>query len=403
MEFRMYKYRLYPSRKQRESLFNTFKTCKEIYNHLLELSIKTYNSKGKTLRKFDYNRYLTGKYPNVHSQVKQNVSDRIYKAFQNFFRRVKDKSCKEKGYPRFKSRIHSIIYPQFGFKFISHRRLHISKIGNIPIVLHRIPKGKVKTLTIKRNRAGQWFAIFACEVNLSTVKHPSAEKVGIDVGLEQFAILSNGETIDNPKLLTKSEKRLKWLQRNLSRTKKGSANRRKARDKVAKQHIRIANQRLNYLHNISHRITRSYSFIAVENLNITGMVHNRHLAKHIYDASWDSFIQMLSYKAVTCGGQLVKINPNMTSKTCSSCKTVVEMPLNNRMFNCPNCGLVLHRDLNAAINILQVGLDEPEFTPVDRSTSASPMEEVSELVETGTIRGNTLSSINSLPLEAPDF
>jgi len=385
----MYKYRLYPSHSQRVRLFDTLNTCKEIYNHLLEISIRTYNSEGKTLRKFDYNRHLTGKYSNVHSQVKQNVSDRVHKAFQSFFRRVKDRSCKEKGYPRFKSGIHSITYPQFGFRFISHRRLHISKIGNIPIVLHRIPPGNVKTLTIKRNMAGQWFAIFACEVSIPRVKHPSSvEKVGIDVGLEQFAILSNGEMIDNPKLLVKSERRLKRLQQNLSRKKKCSVNRRKARYKVAKQHIRIANRRLDFLHKISHRITRSYSFIAVENLNINSMVHSHHLAKHILDASWDRFIQMLSYKAVTCGGQLVKVKPNRTSKTCSSCKAIVEMPLNKRMFNCPNCGLVLHRDHNAAINILQVGLDEPEFTPADRSTSAPPMGKVSGLVETGTIRGN---------------
>ena len=161
-----YKFRLYPSQRQKQRLFNTFKVCKQIYNELLEMSISTYKSEGKTLHKFDYNKYLTGKYPMVHSQVKQNVSDRVHKAFQNFFRRVKDKSCKRKGFPRFKSKVKSIIYPQSGFKFISDKRLYASKIGNIPIVLHRTPRGKLKTMTIKVNQAGQWFAIFSCEVDM---------------------------------------------------------------------------------------------------------------------------------------------------------------------------------------------------------------------------------------------
>lgn len=360
MCLQMYKYRLYPSKKQNESLFNNFKICKEIYNNLLELSIKTYKETGKTLRKFDYNKQLTHKYPKVFSQVKQNISDRVDKAFKNFFRRVKDKTCKKKGFPRFKSHVHSITYPQVGFKFKSQRRLNVSKIGSIPIVIHRIPKGKIKTMTIKRNKADQWFAIFSCELPDTPIKNSSTEKVGIDVGIESFATTSEKEFIKNPHYLVKAEKRLKFLQRRVSRKKKGSKNRKKARFLLAKQHLKVDNQRLDFLHKLSHSLTKRYGFIAVEDLNIKGMVHNHHLAKSINDASWGNFIRMLEYKAVTSGSKLIKVNPKNTSKTCSRCGTIVDMPLNKRTFNCPNCSFVCHRDLNASFNILKVGLDEPE-------------------------------------------
>lgn len=362
---RMYRYRIYPSRKQKVRIINSLKTCKAIYNELLDTSKKTYKETGKTLRKFDYNKQLTGKYPEVHSQVKQNVSDRVHKAFSNFFRRVKDPKEKRKGFPRFKSRVNSITFPQSGFKILSDKRLRLSKVGNVPIILHRVPKGKIKTLTIKQNKAGQWFATFACEVETPSVKHPSSENVGLDVGLENYAVLSNGEFIDNPRHILKAEKRLKLLQRRLSRKKKGSANRRKARFKLSKQHIKVTNQRTDFLHKLSHRIAKSYSFIAVEDLNVKSMLNNHWLAKSISDASWSNFIRCLEYKAVTSGSKLVKVNPRNTSKTCSKCETITEMPLSKREFLCPNCGFACHRDLNSAYNILRIGQDLPESTPVN--------------------------------------
>lgn len=352
----MYKYRLYPYRKQKIRIINSLNVCKTIYNELLETSIKTYKESNKTLRKFDYNKLIKGKYP-IHSQVAQNVSDRVHKAFSNFFRRLKDKSCRQKGFPRFKSHVDSITFPQSGFRILSDRKLRLSKIGNVPIVLHRVPKGKIKTLAIKQNKVGQWFAIFSCEINIPTIRHQSAKKVGIDVGLENFAVFSDGDFVANPRHLIKSEKRLKLIQRRLSRKKKGSANRRKARFKVARLHNKIANQRNDFLHKFSRKIVNSYSFIAVENLNVKNMVHNHWLAKSISDASWSAFIGNLEYKAVTSGSEFVKVNPRNTSKTCSRCGTIAEMPLSKREFLCPDCGLACHRDLNAALNILKVGTD----------------------------------------------
>jgi len=383
----MYKYRLYPSKKQQQILFNTFNICKKIYNNLLEMSIKTYEETNKTLRKYDFDKILVGKYPEVFSQVKQNVSDRVHKVFQNFFRRVKDKSCKKKGFPRFKSRIHSITYPQFGFKFLSQRRLKVSKIGSIPIVLHRIPKGKVKTLTIKRNRVGQWFAIFACEVDVKPVKNTSKKEIGIDVGLTSFATTSDGIFVSNPRYLVKAEKRLKFLQRRVSRKKKGSKNREKSKHLLARQHLKVSNQRLDFLHKLSHELTKNNKTIVVEDLNIKGMTRNHYLAKYISDASWNSFIHMLEYKAVTSGSTLIKVNPRNTSKTCSNCGAIADIPLNQREYRCSVCGFVCHRDLNASINILKIGLDKSKFTPVDDHVRPSLLK--AKVCEAGTILDNS--------------
>ena len=371
---RAYKYRIYPSNKQKIRLLNQFKICKNIYNTLL-----CENKELMTTKKFDFDSLVKdikttcpSYYYQAHSQVLQNVSDRLHKAFDNFFRRLEEKKSGKKikaGFPRFKSRIKSITYPQSGFKFLNERRLKLSKIGSIPIVLHRTPRGKIKTLTIKQNKAGQWFAFFCCELPDVIIKHPSIEKIGIDVNSrDNFCFLSNGESVDNPKFLVKSEKRLKLIQRRLSRKKKGSANRRKARFKVARLHNKIANQRSDFHHKLSRNLTLRYSIIAVEDLNIKSMINSSYNAKFINDASWNSFIQMLSYKAVISGGQLVK-NPKTkgSSHRCSKCGFYVEdMPLSRKVFKCPNCLNVCHRDFNASNNHLKdtVGLTGIP-TPVD--------------------------------------
>jgi len=357
-----YKYRIYPKQKQIKRIFTMFNQAKEIHNELIALNVETYKSTGKGLIKFDYARHTSGrsKTINLHSQTIQNIADRVHKSFQNFFGRIKRKE-KEKGFPRMKKYYKSITYPQSGFKFLNDKHLFVSKIGNIPIVFHRIMKGNVKIMTVKRNRVGQWFVFFSNEIEIIKVKHPSKEQVGIDVGLESFATLSNRERIENPRFLIRSEKRLKTFQRRLSRKKKGSSNRRKSKFRVARIHQKIFNQRTDFLHQQSVMIVKKFSIIAVEQLNISGMVRNHRLAKHINDASWGSFLQMLSYKAVMCGGEIVENTKTRgSSKRCSHCGTEMEMPLSKRTFNCLNCGLSIHRDLNASLNMLRdtVGLTE---------------------------------------------
>ena len=387
---RMFQYRLYPSTKQQTRLYHAFDVCKETYNLLLELNISTYKDTGKGVTKFDFNKHLKGEYPEVFSQVVQNVSDRVSKSFKNFFRRVKE-GAKEKGFPRFKSRVYSITYPQMGFKFKSERRLYCSKIGSIPIVLHRPPKGKVKTLTIKRNHACQWFAVFACEVEPKNVKH-KGENVGIDVGITSFATLSDETAIKNPRHLLKSENRLRKLQQSLSRKKKGSNNRKKARFKVARCHQGIVDQRNDFLHKLTYKLTKKYKLISIEDLKIKNMVKNHHLSKHIHDVSWSRFADMLSYKAVTCGGEVVKVNPRNTSKTCNNCGHIQDMPLNKRMFKCESCGVNVNRDLNASRNIEDRGGQLRISTSVDTRPPHQHSVGASHVVEAETIHNPSIST-----------
>ena len=369
-------------------MISSFITCKQIYNEILSLNKDAYKFGNVTLNKFDFNKYLSGKFDNIHSQTKQNVSGRVHKAFANFFRRVKDKSCKEKGFPRYKSRVNSITYPQSGFKFLNGKHIQISKIGNLPIILHRIPKGKIKTLTIKQNKAGQWFAVFCCEMPETKVVHASKSKVGIDVGLENFATLSNGEFVTNPRHLLKSEAKLKILHRRVSRKVKGSANKRKARLRLSRLYERISNQRIDFAFKLANRIIKAHSFIAVEYLQIKNMVRNHHLAKHISDASWSAFIKCLEYKAVTSGSKLVKVNPRGTSMTCSKCGNIQEMTLAMREFVCGKCSFACHRDLNSAYNIL-VRADCPELNVFGHNVRPSLRKAVVD--ESGTTFGTTSS------------
>ena len=382
----MYKFRIYPSRKQKVKIINSLKTCKQIYNGLLALSIDSYKFGGVTLTRSDYNIMLKDYKGQIHSQVAQNVRDRLIGSYTNFFRRVKE-HAKEKGFPRYKSRVNSITYPQSGFKFINDRHIKVSKIDNLPIILHRVPRGKIKTMTIKQNKAGQWFATFACEIPNIEVKHPSNKSVGIDMGLENFAVLSDGTSIPNPRHLIKSESKIKRLQRRLSRKVRGSANRRKARFKLARQHLKVVNIRTDWLHKLSRSLTIRYGVIAVEKLNIKDMLHNHHLAKSINDASWGQFLRMIPYKAVISGGIIKEVEAKGTTSECF-CGQKVDMPLSKRIFHCPSCGFVEHRDIKASYSICdRAGLARIS-TPVDDCVRPSLKAAV---CEAGTTYGSTSS------------
>ena len=382
-----FRYRIYPSKKQINRLNKTISDCCFIYNKLLESKINAYKTDKINLSQFDLNKLTKDFDVPIHSQVKQNISKRINDAFSHFFRRVKEKKGKV-GFPRFKNfnRYKSITFPQSGFKFKSNKKLFVSQIGNIPVVLHRVPKGKMKTFTIKKTALG-WFAIFSCsDVPVEKVEVED-DHIGIDVGIESFATLSNGTKIENPKLLRKSEKKLAKFQRRLSRKKKGSKNRRKTRFKVARLHQRIFNQRQDFLHQISFKIIKQFKVISVEKLVIKNMVKNHYLAKSINDASWGCFVQMLSYKAESAGGQLVRVNPKNTSRTCSRCGNIQDMPLANREFKCLKCGFVCHRDLNASLNIDRAGqvqISSSEDNACGDTVRPSLLE-MARVVEAGTI------------------
>lgn len=358
----MYKYRIYPFKNQQRILNQQLDLACDVYNSLLDLKQEIWKETEKSLTKIDLDNTITElkidnpKWKEIHSQVLQNVSDRVSKAFDNFFRRVKEKKAGKRikvGYPRFKKSVKykSITYPQSGFKFVSDKRVYISNIGEVPIVLSRIPKGEVKTMTVKIKN-NKWYVCFSCILEQKIPKHPHKDKeIGIDVGLTKFAHLSDDTIIKNERFLKQKEKRIKRLQRRLSRKKKGSHNRCRARLILAIEHEKVSNRRDDFQHKASRHIADEYGQIGVEGLNINGMLKNHKLAKHISDVGWGRFLQKTCYKAVSAGGIFfVGDRWSPSTKECNDCHTIIDMTLADRIFSCPVCGAKIDRDYKASIH-----------------------------------------------------
>jgi putative transposase len=234
--------------------------------------------------------------------------------------------------------------------------LLISKIGVIKIITHRPIQGKIKTLTIRRDVVGNWYACFACEVEIDPL--PFNERtIGIDMGLESFAKFSNGDEIANPGFFRRDERELVKAQLKFSKTEKKTSEQVKWRKVVQHIHQRIANRRKDFAHKRSNELVKDFGFLVFENLNIKNMLRNHHLAKSISDAARNQLIRFTAYKAENAGRVIVLVDPRNTSKQCSCCGTLVEKSLSVRIHNCPNCNLVMDRDQNAAINILRLGLE----------------------------------------------
>src|SRR3989442_1548167 len=292
----------------------------------------------------------------VHSQILQNVAVRVDLAFKAFFRRVREHAL-EPGFPRFKGkdRYDSFTFPQSGFSLTLDERVTLSKIGSVKMVYHRKIKGKIKTCTIRRSSTGKWYVCFSCECEPERLD-PVATQVGIDVGLKTFACLSNGEEIRNPRFFRKEEKALAKVQRKHAQLAKGTPERRKHRQVVARVHERMKFRRDNFTHQESRQIVDHFGVICVEDLHVNRMTHNHCLAKSIHDASWTGFFDRLSSKAEEAGRTFVKVNPASTSQDCSRCHHRQKMPLSERVYHCPCCLLEIDRDLNAALNIKALGL-----------------------------------------------
>jgi putative transposase len=252
-------------------------------------------------------------------------------------------------------RYNSFCYPQSGFS-LQGDELKLSKIGNIRIKMHRPIQGKIKTCTVRKNASGDWNVSFSCEMNIEPLA-PKQEAIGVDVGLEHFATLTNGQEIANPRFFKHGEKALAKAQRKLASLKKGTPERRKLGKAVSKIHERISNQRKDFCHKESKKIVDQYQYICVEDLNIKKMIEGSYLAKSITDASWNQFRQFLTYKAAEAGRKLGMVNPAYTSQDCSQCNHREKKKLSERMHSCTRCGYKAPRDLNAAQNILALGLD----------------------------------------------
>ncbi|WP_209615448.1 RNA-guided endonuclease InsQ/TnpB family protein [Methanolobus bombayensis] len=348
-----YKFRLYPTKQQEVTLIRTIDVCRHIYNEFLADRRNAYdrcNQGLSTMEQLYQVQYLEFD-TDVHSQVKQDVIRRLGKSFDAFFRRCKNGEAKV-GYPRFKGkrRYNSFTYPQSGFS-ISGKKLKLSKIGEIKIVQHREIEGKIKTCTIRKD-GKQWYVTFSVVVENNVTPVEPVTFVGIDVGLNSLVTLSDGTQINPPKYYRNTEGELKRQQRNLSRKKKFSNNWKKQCDKVNTLHRKIRNQRNDFNHKLSRELINAYDYIAFEDLNVKNMVKNSRLSKSIHDASWSDLIQITKYKAEEAGKFVELVNPYNTSQLCSNCGQKVEKSLAVRTHNCPHCGLVLDRDHNAAINIL---------------------------------------------------
>jgi putative transposase len=353
-------YKLRPTPAQAVLLTETLETCRHLYNHALGERKAAYQERGESIGFARQSASLPALKRDspyllcVHSQVLQDVLHRVDRAFQAFFRRVK--AGEKPGYPRFKGKVwyDSFTYPQWGNGVkLDSGRLILSKIGAIRLHKDRPLDGTPKTCTIVRKADG-WYASIACEVAPSLLP-PTGKAVGVDVGLESFATLSDGTQIANPRYYRAAERKLKQAQRRLSGRVKGSHRRRKARELLAKAHLKVKRARQDFAHKTARALVNEYDHIAVEKLNIRGMVRNHPLAKSISDAGWGLFLLILIAKAASAGRVVVEVNPAGTSQVCAHCGESVPKQLAVRWHSCPYCGCELHRDHNAALNILKKG------------------------------------------------
>jgi len=361
---RSYKYRIYPTKSQITILNNTFEICRKVYNNTLALRKNAWGCDHKSLTLFDTHYYLKQwkidqpELKTVYSQVLQHVQFRVDFAFQAFFRRLK--SGETPGYPRFKGRgrYNSITYPQWGNggTKIDSNIILFPKIGQIKTVFHRPVVGKIKIVSIRRTSTNKWFVSIICDDIPKNILPESQEHVGIDVGLKTFAMLSNGEFVDNPRFYRQEEKNIKSADKKASLCKKGSIERKLARRVVARIYERISNKREDFVHKFSRSLANRYGIICFEDLKTSEMIKDNYLSKSIMDAAWRKLIHHTTYKAEEAGRVVVLVDPKNTSQICSKCGKIVQKDLYIRIHDCPSCGLRIDRDLNAAINILRLGL-----------------------------------------------
>ena len=382
-----FKYRLYPDEATEQKLYWTLTRCRELYNAALSERRDAYTYAGKSVTYYQQQNDLPEikaeirvEYQEIAAHVLQDVLRRLDRAFQAFFRRVKN--GENPGYPRFQGRHRyaSFTYPDgAGWKLTIKEQgkqlkgvFHLTKIGQARVRLHRPLEGKIKTVTIKRE-VDEWYVTFSCEVDEPEKLPVSYEDVGIDLGVSHLATLSNGEMIEHPRYYRKAQKVLERRQQALSRKKCGSQRREKARQAIAKAHRKIARQRRDFQHKTAKKLVDRYQILVFEDIqtgNLTrkpkpkqdeygkslpnGASAKGGLNTSILDAGWGSFVAICTVKAAWAGRTIIKVDPKFTSQMCSRCGQVHKKDLSERWHSC-DCGAELDRDVNAAINILERG------------------------------------------------
>ncbi|QLD88784.1 IS200/IS605 family element transposase accessory protein TnpB [Natronomonas salina] len=391
-----YRYRLKPTDELHERLAWTVDTCRQVYNHFLHRLNRVDDTSAYSEQSILPD--LKGEWPDlqdVHSKVLQKVVQRLYDNLSTL------KGRKANGYRvgelKWKSpqEYRSITYSQTGFELnnTSGRPvLSLSKIGDIPLVYHReVPDdASIKEVVVKQEPTGEWFAILGIETeNDAPTKPENPEKcVGIDVGILTYAHDSDGTAVDGPDLSDERE-RLERAQRNLSRKDHGSNNYRKQQRVVARRHADLTRKRRDFLHKLSNYYAREYDLVAVEDLDVKGLMELPSNSRNRAGAAWGTFLRLLEYKCEREGTHFVAVDPRGTTKECSECGVSTDKPLWVREHSCPSCGFEADRDLNAAYNILSRGLDQvgvvhPDSVPAETAlpvgTDSVPAKRV---VETG--------------------
>jgi putative transposase len=359
-----FKYKLQPTAEQEETMAFVVRRCRELYNAALterrdawRMCAVSSTAAGQSAQLPDIKRECP-EYQDIHSQVLQDVLTRLDRAFQAFFRRVKN--GEKAGYPRFKRghRYDSFTDQQFGNgATLDTGFLILAKIGRIAVRWSRPLEGTPKTVTIRREADG-WSVTCSC-ADVPVKPLPlSSQETGIDLGLETFATLADGSQIANPCIFRVTERHLKRAQRRVSRRVKGSHRRRKAVHLLSKAHQRVRRARQDFHHKTALALLRQYDTIYREDLQPANMVKNHRLAKRISDAGWGGFLAILSCKAVEAGKTVVAVSAAFTSQAGSGGGVLVHKGLSVRWHECPGCGTSLHRDHNAALNILRRGQEQ---------------------------------------------
>lgn len=364
-----FKFRLYPTCLQNQSLAKMLETHRHLYNRALAERKEAWEQEQRSVSYGDQAAYLTADRKTNPYLAETNFSStqatlrRLDKAFQAFFRRLK--AGKMPGYPRFKGhhRFDTVEFPAYGDGCkLTGNRVYLQHIGDVKIKLHRPVEGMIKTVSFRREADG-WHVVFSCDLGEAPVPPSENPPVGIDLGLKAFLVTSNGQSVAPPKFYRQAEATLRRAQRRVSRRRKGSNRRRKAGQTVAKLHLHVTNQRRDFHHKTALTLVQQYGLVAHEALNVKGIARSR-FAKSTHDAGWAGFLNILRHKAEGAGVQVIEVSPANTTQACSECGALPDVPktLADRVHCCPHCGYEADRDLNAARNILRLGLSRQALT-----------------------------------------